>query len=195
MSFFGKGVGMGTGKKARGEGREAKAGAKAHGRAEEPQARGTGDNFAFIVDGKRPQITDREMIVSLKAYARKVHGRQFSGREFNAWPKRRCAGNTIAHRFGTWSRALQAAGVERPRCSPYSTEALMQSLETLWRKLGRAPGEEAIRKYGMAPKTYVRRWGSLHRACELLAAHKRGELSRADLLRGGIREYREPLKP
>ena len=42
---------------------------------------------------------------------------------------------------------------------------------------------------------YYRRWGTLRRACELLAAHKRGELSRADLLRGGIREYRRALAP
>jgi hypothetical protein len=116
--------------------------------------------------------------------------------EFNAWPRQRCRAKTIALRFGNWRRALEAAGIQGGRTNFYSSPDLMQNLENVWRKIGRAPGFAMLHTHGtMRAHAYRRRWGSLRRACELLAAHKSGELPRAALLRGGILVSRKPLRP
>jgi 5-methylcytosine-specific restriction endonuclease McrA len=136
------------------------------------------------------------MVASLRAFARRVGGRAFEMWEFNRWPRRRCRAQTIARRFGTWRRALLLVGVEGVKCNLYEAEELMENLERVWRRLGRAPGVRSLRETGaMTHGAYRRRWGSLRRACELLARHKRGEISRADLLKGGIGEYRRALAP
>ncbi len=141
-------------------------------------------------------IRDAEMVASLKCFARKVGGRAFEMWEFNAWPRRRCRANTITRRFGTWRNALRLAGVEGGHCNVWSGEELIENLERAWRRLGRAPGARSLRANGqMTYGTYCRRWGSLRRACELLAAFKRGEISRAELVRGENPEVRKALAP
>jgi 5-methylcytosine-specific restriction endonuclease McrA len=52
--------------------------------------------------------------------------------------------------------------------------------------MGRRPGVQQLSRRGRCgPEPYRRFWGSLRRACELLAAHHRGEMSREELLRAG----------
>ena len=52
---------------------------------------------------------------------------------------------TIQNRFGSWSKALEAAGLEINRLINISDEELFKNLEDIWTKLGRQPKYNEIK--------------------------------------------------
>lgn len=146
----------------------------------------TGGGFVFDLKAPRIRITDEELLEGLRGYVA-VHGkRPFRVRDFRAWAGRPFEPNTVRRRFGSWRKALALVGVEYARAGKYDAEELMANLERVWKKLGRPPGVTLLGRHGRCGKqAYMRRWGSLRRACELLAAHHRGEMTREELLRAG----------
>jgi hypothetical protein len=143
------------------------------------------DDFEFRLDAKRTRITEREMLDSLRAFAELCGGRPFTTREYDAWKDRVCHSWTISDRLGSWRRALGRIGIETGvRSRRYSPRELMDNLELVWRELGRPPGARLIARHGfrITEPTYRRRWGSLQKACLLLARFKKGEITEQQLL-------------
>jgi 5-methylcytosine-specific restriction endonuclease McrA len=76
----------------------------------------------------------------------------------------------------------------------------MDNLELVWRELGRPPGQPAMARRGfrISAVPYRRQWGSLRKACVLLARFKKGGISERQLLssvtsRTGVRQPRSAL--
>ena len=81
------------------------------------------------------------MIAALRARGAAI-GRAFTQEEFDAWAEKPCTANTIYHRFGSWRRALQAAGIEGAKGFNFTPEELIANLEAAWPEF--AADEEAL---------------------------------------------------
>jgi hypothetical protein len=72
--------------------------------------------------------------------------------------------NTIAHRFGSWGAALQAAGLRINIDRGVSEAQLFENLADVWRKLGRQPiGRDLVKCRGVSRYSsgaYEARFGS-----------------------------------
>jgi hypothetical protein len=80
--------------------------------------------------------------------------------------------------YGSWSKALSAAGLEPSRAYRVSDEALFGNLERMWRSLGRQPRYgEVIKPFsGYSSGTYEHRFGSWRKALEAFVASVNAEV-------------------
>jgi hypothetical protein len=143
------------------------------------------DDFEFRFDAKMTRVTERQMIDSLRAFARRRDDRPFTTREYDRWKDKVCSSWTISDRLGSWRRALALVGIETGvKSRRHSPRELMDNLELVWRELGRPPGARLIARHGfrISEPTYRRRWGSLRKACLLLARFKKDEITEQRLL-------------
>ena len=160
-----------------------------------------GDEFDFRLDAKITRMTDQEILDSLRAFATLNGLRPFTRQDYDSWKDKCCHSATVSRRFGSWRRALARIGIEvGVRSREYSARELMDNLELVWRDLGRPPGQGVIARRGfcVSAHAYRRRWGSLRKACVLLARFKKGEISERQLLgsaasRTGAREPKSAL--
>lgn len=144
-----------------------------------------GDGFEFDLRARRVYVTDEAILAGLRRYARKVGGRRFGTKEWDAWRGKPCGVATVVARYGSWRAALAKVGVEDGRARSYSAEELVANLEAVWKKLRRPPGTVAMGRLGKCSAgPYLRHWGSVREACEAVAAYHAGEISREELLRG-----------
>jgi 5-methylcytosine-specific restriction endonuclease McrA len=86
--------------------------------------------------------------------------------------------NTIAHRFGSWGAALQAAGLRVNIDRGLSDAQLFENLAEVWRKLGRQPiGRDLVKSQGVSRHSsaaYEARFGSWNKALLAFAASLEG---------------------
>ncbi len=143
------------------------------------------DEFEFRLDAKVTRVTEKEMLDSLRVFAARCGGRRFTTAEYDRWSDKVCTSETIEKRLGSWRRALARVGIQTGvRAYRYSPRELMDNLELVWRELGRPPGTPSMTRYGfrISAKPYKTRWGSLRKACQVLARFKRGEITEPQLL-------------
>ena len=81
-------------------------------------------------------------------------------------------------RFGSWNKALIKAGLGITVDKKISIDDLFDNLEAIWRKLGRQPYYNEIRKpfSRYVVDTYCRRFGGWHKACEAFVKYKGNNL-------------------
>jgi 5-methylcytosine-specific restriction endonuclease McrA len=156
-----------------------------------------GGEFAYDVGAKRNlnRFGDEVLLKSLRGFLA-TGPRRPTLRAYDRWKGGVCKGQTIAMRFGGWAEALERVGMRGVRRTRYSAEELVRRLDETWVKLGFRPGGRLLMlKANISYAPYRERWGSLRAACEALARHKKGEISREELLRGNerAREGREAL--
>lgn len=147
-------------------------------------------SFAYTIDGPRPRVTDEQLLESLRRFAAAMGDRPPWYAEFNRWSEKPCTARIVVNRFGGWRRALRIAGVPEVPASDHRPAELMDYLRRLWRKKGRVPTKADLKHGEISSDKYKRRWGSLRRACELLAKFERGRITRAYLL-----QERIPIRP
>ncbi len=158
------------------------------------------EGAGFVFDSKGPliKLSDAEILEGLRRFVQAQHGRRLSIRKFDLWPGRPCSDDTLIKRFGTWQGALRRIGVEGGRARRYSPEYMVEVLESVWRKVGRRPGEPMLWKHArVTPRAFTKHWGTLRAACEALDAFHKGRITREELLRGSPRprKVRAPFPP
>jgi hypothetical protein len=143
-------------------------------------------DFKFDLNAKKVRFTNRELLSSLEKYAEKVNFRYFPTTEYNKWNKKIVRAGTIGDRFGSWKKALKIIGIEGGRERKYSPDDLIQNLENIWKEIGYPPGKRQLAKYGqkISEQPYNRIWGSVSIACQLIAKHHEGKITRQELLAG-----------
>ena len=153
------------------------------------------DAFKYDLNARRGYYTDAELLEALRAFGATVGNRPFTMREFKKSPLCRCYVQLYSVQFGSWRRALELAGIKGGRVRRADPAELIDDLDRVWRKLGYPPGTNRINQHGQfSPGTYNRVFGSIRRACELLADHKQGKLTREELLQQATaRPKRKPL--
>jgi hypothetical protein len=113
------------------------------------------------------KYTERELIDALRGLAERL-GRAPSAVDAGNDPQSPVS-RTYQHHFGSWLKALEAAGIEsEPRQSGYSREELLDSLRDLAERLGCAPRTVDMDKDPRTPtsSTYMRHFGSWLKALE-----------------------------
>jgi len=141
-------------------------------------------SFKYSIKSRRTQYSNQQVLDGLKRFAETRNGRAFFMHEFRNWPDRPFSPHLAIQRFGTWRKALAAAGVRGGRCYRCTNEDLIAELERVWQIMGRPPGAKRLRELGdFSPATYRVRWGTLRHACELVERYHNGEITRAELLR------------
>lgn len=143
-------------------------------------------DFSFQpATGRWCRFSKEELLDALRRLGVLLGNRGFMIREFDAWPDRPCTPDTIIYRFGSWPKALAAVGLSPVPRRKYSPEELIANLEAVWLKRGREPSRTELVNLGpISTGPYERHWGSLKIASTLLAQHKRGRITRDQLLAG-----------
>ena len=127
--------------------------------------------MAFELEPYYRSIADSDLIADLRSVALKLGKRSLTRDEYSVSGK--FGGSTIEKRFGSWSLALDKAGLERSVERGLTIEDLFANLEQVWTKIGRQPryGEfrKPLSKYSVLP--YERRFGGWRNALEAFVAH------------------------
>lgn len=117
---------------------------------------------------KRNNIPHHELLGDLKQVAEKLGTKVVSVDEYESMGSFSAA--TISKTFGSWAKALAAAGLEvssswHPKTND---DDLLSNLATVWETLGRQPKQNDLRPplSRFSAETYRRRFGSWRKALE-----------------------------
>jgi len=122
-------------------------------------------------------LDKQAIITELQRVTEKLQTSQLSKRQFNQHSK--ISVSTIKNAFGTWNRALEAAGIQTASPGPTSAlkqpkiteDELLQEIIRLTRELGKKPSSSEMNAVGhYSDATYRRRWGSFIKAREVAYA-------------------------
>ncbi len=122
--------------------------------------------------GKRNNIPQEELLNDLKHVAEELGTKRLSGTAYLR--DGRFSSTTITRAFGSWAKALEAAGLEpSEQCHPrISDEELLRNLATVWETIGRKPKQGDFRHPPscFSADSYKRRFGSLRKGLEHFVA-------------------------
>jgi hypothetical protein len=118
----------------------------------------------FELDAYHRGVADAELLSDLKKVASLIGKDRVTLDEYKAGGKYHPS--TLQRRFGSWFKALEAAGLRRTRTLGLTEEDYFENLESVWETLGRQPRYAEIRaplsKYSAG--AYDNRFGSWRRA-------------------------------
>jgi hypothetical protein len=126
-----------------------------------------------------PELTERQqrVIAEIQRIARMLDVRRLSQSDFDKHHQLGCV-STAGYQFGSWNRAVRAAGLEpfdsgqSNRGPKIADDELLDEIVRLHRQLGKPPSEREMARFGQySPKPYKDRWGSWTAARE--AAYQR----------------------
>jgi hypothetical protein len=120
----------------------------------------------LTVEHHNSGVTAEDAIVDLKKVAQHLKAQTLTQAEYARHG--RFSPKPLIRHFGTWIRALEAAGLSRSRNYDISDEELFRNLESMWRTLGRQPkyGEVVKPFSAFSSGTYEQRFGSWRKALE-----------------------------
>lgn len=101
-------------------------------------------SMLFVLDNYHRNTPDSEFIADLKRVANTLQRNQVTIQEYRAHGK--FHPSTLQRRFGSWFKALEAAGLQRTRTLGITSKEYFENLESVWRQLGRQPRYAEMRK-------------------------------------------------
>lgn len=149
--------------------------------------------FRVTLTNQSPGTDD--LLADLRRVARLRRGKPLSFAYY--WEHGAHAYHTFTRRFGSWSSALEAAGL--PHCIDrgIASRALLDNLATVWRKLGRQPRQQdmvknnGISRYSSAQ--YLRAFGSWNRVLLAFAGRNAAPVARRTTRRRRRRHERRHI--
>jgi Homing endonuclease associated repeat/HNH endonuclease len=119
----------------------------------------SGDRFQLTRVSGQP-VSDTEILDDLKAVASKLASLTVSMPQYKQHG--RYDDTTVSRRFGSWNKALVAAGLTLSNEINISDERLFENILTLWQHFGRQPrrSELAAAPSVISQSPYKRRFGS-----------------------------------
>jgi hypothetical protein len=111
-------------------------------------------------------ISEQELIEDLKRVSNALKKKSVTHAEYNSYGK--FSSSAIMHRFSSWFKALEKAGLEKTRTYGVTDEEYFKNIEEIWIKLGRQPNYAEIEKpfSRYSAGAYERRFGSWRKALE-----------------------------
>ena len=124
----------------------------------------------FELEPHHRDLTSEQLLEELRRVAALLKRNTVTIDQFNEHAK--FHSTTLARRFGSWLKALEAAGLEKSRNLHLTNEQLFENLVTVWLKLGRQPKYQDLTKNtsSFSSGTYEKRFGTWRRALEALVA-------------------------
>ena len=119
---------------------------------------------------KSAHKSDNELIFDLQETAKKLSKTTLTISEYEE--NGRYSASTIMRRFGTWNKALAAAGIDASNRF-YSDRELFDNLADVWGQLGRQPSRRDLEKVQspISYKAYERRFGKWSSAVRAFVDH------------------------
>jgi hypothetical protein len=111
-------------------------------------------------------VTDESYLQDIRLVAESLGKKSVTQAEYNDLGK--YSSSAASAKFGTWLKALQAAGLERTRNLGITIEEYFLNLEKVWRTLGRQPSMGEMRKplSAYSADAYADRFGTWRKALE-----------------------------
>lgn len=111
-------------------------------------------------------IPKNDILADIKSVAERLRTNSLTQAEYAQTG--RYGVNTISRKFGSWEKAISAAGLTAKNRFNIADEEIFENLANLWQALGRQPVGNDITKSTGASKfslgTYVKRFGSWNKA-------------------------------
>ena len=115
----------------------------------------------FELERYNRNVPDEELLAELRRVATLLVKEAVTIDQFNEHAK--FHSSTLSRRFGSWFKALEAAGLKKTRHLHLTDEQLFENLDTAWLKLGRQPKYNDLNDKGVSfysPGTYENRFGT-----------------------------------
>ena len=111
-------------------------------------------------------VPNDELIAELRRVAELLDRSSVTIDQFNEHGK--FHSSTLSRRFGSWFKALDAAGLQKTRNLHLTNEQLLENLDAVWLKLGRQPKYQDLTKDNsvFSSGTYENRFGTWRKALE-----------------------------
>ncbi len=124
----------------------------------------------FELEQHHRDIPNDELILEMRRIAILLNRPSVTIDQFNEHGK--FHSTTLSRRFGSWFKALEAAGLEKTRNLHITNEQLFENLTTAWLKLGRQPKYQDLTKDNslFSSGTYEKRFGTWRKALETFIA-------------------------
>ncbi len=138
----------------------------------------------FIIMNKQEEIIAEIRRVSSKLGTLRLTRKDFARNSKISTP-------TVCHIFGSWNRAVEAAGLEPimgfiPEHRGFPEEELMAEVIRLTKELGKRPSDREMQALGrFSPRPYIKRWGTFAKGREA-AYQKLGFPELGDVVAGSI---------
>jgi hypothetical protein len=124
---------------------------------------GLGSRF----DASNKPISEDEVVAELQRVAKLLAVQSVSREQFNAHA--RFTDDTVRNRFGSWHKAMKAAGLLTNALGKrYTDEDCFENLLTVWTQYGRAPTHDEMKRPPsvVGPKAYMLRFGTWTKALQ-----------------------------
>ena len=136
----------------------------------------------FVYCPYHERMTDEQLLDDIRKVAKQLNKESLSAKEYDACGA--FSSSTISRRFGTWNKALLAAGI-KARNAFHSKEDLFDNLENAWIKKGTQPRQRDMNDKhlsSISSGAYLRMFGKFSAALKAFVEHinTAGELSAAD---------------
>lgn len=127
-------------------------------------------NMRFELESHHRDVPNEELIAELQCVANLLGAHTVTIDQFNEHGK--FHSTTLSRRFGSWFKALEAAGLKRTRNLHITNEELFENLVAVWLKLGRQPKYQDCTKEhsSFSAGTYEYRFGTWRKALEAFVA-------------------------
>lgn len=126
-----------------------------------------GSAMKFQLEPHHRDVPDSELLADLRSVADRLGAKTVTIDQFNEYG--RYHGSTLARRFGSWFKALDAAGLEPSRRLNITESELFENLSRVWLTLGRQPkysdADGPLSTYSAS--TYANRFGGWRKSLEI----------------------------
>jgi 5-methylcytosine-specific restriction endonuclease McrA len=124
----------------------------------------------FELETHHRNVPDGELLAELRRVAQLLEPSTVTIDRFNEHAK--FHSTTLARRFGSWFKALDAAGLPRTRNLNLTNEQLFENLVSVWLKLGRQPKyQDLANEHSLfSSGTYENRFGTWRKGLEAFVA-------------------------
>jgi len=114
----------------------------------------------YILNNYHYNVPDKELIDDLRNTAKKNRRKSLAFAEYDKLGK--FSSSVLAQRFGSWNRALWAAGLKIIKYSAISEDALFENMKLVWDKLRKQPVQKDMVRPVSAHSatTYIHKFGS-----------------------------------
>ena len=121
--------------------------------------------ITFNLKLRKRGISEQDLISDLKQVAEKIGTETVTAMAYDEHGE--FGKTTVLRKFGTWNKALSAAGLDLNNRLNISNEELFENLANIWQTLGRQPfgrdiSKSEISKFSLG--TYEKRFGSWNKA-------------------------------
>ena len=143
--------------------------------------------FRYTIDRVRSRFSKTEIIASLKEYGRLHRKSSFGRQEYDNWSGKILYSSGIQRHFGSWGKALQAAGFRAQFAAKLNPRDMVTAFRDCWREHQSVPNPRRLgehlekHNYPFRTKAYQSFFGGLGRLAKLIAQVDSGQLLESKL--------------